>query len=279
MIYIENEKFRLGAIKTGAELRSFTDKRISYEHMWQGGPIWNGCSPLLFPIVGKLKNDTYTLNGAPYTMAKHGFARKMDFELESQTQESVTFLLTDNDVTKESYPFSFELRVTFALTENGFTMTHLVKNKGSDTMYFSIGAHPGFRCELGDRILMDLPETASAYRLNESFLRGAETEPIFANSHELLITKDIFNNDALIFDDLKSGSCTLERSDGHHVHVDFGGAPCLGIWARPGAPYVCIEPWFGIDDAWNAGGEIAEKHRICSLDAGQEFAFTVTVTV
>lgn len=280
MLYIENENFRLGAIPTGAELRSFVDKRgEAYEYLWQGGSVWNGCSPLLFPVVGKLKNDAYTLNGREYTLEKHGFARKMDFDVEAHTADSITFLLTDSSATREGYPFAFELRVCFSLLPNGFVMTHTVKNTGDDTMYFSLGAHPGFQCAMGDRIVTDETETAAAYKLDENFLRGAVQQPVFDESRELVITPELFEKDALIFDGLRSAGGSLVRANGRNVHVDFGGAPCLGIWAKPAAPYVCIEPWYGIDDAWDAGGDIAKKHRIQSLAAGGEFAFAVTVTV
>ncbi len=280
MYFIENERFRLGAVSTGAELRSFVDKRGGeYEYLWQGGPVWSGCSPLLFPVVGKLKDDSYTLNGKPYTLEKHGFARKMDFSVERAEAESITFLLKDSAATRESYPFPFELRVTFALTENGFAMTHRVTNTGGDTMYFSLGAHPGFQCSMGDRLVMDEPETASAYKLDETFLRGKVMQPVFDASRELVITPELFAGDALIFDGLRSGGTTLVRACGRNVHVDFGGAPCLGVWATPAAPYVCIEPWYGIDDAWDAGGELSAKHRIQGLPAGEEFVFTVTVGV
>lgn len=280
MLYIENERFRLGAVSTGAELRSFVDKTGGdYEYLWQGGEIWNGCSPLLFPVVGKLKDDSYTLNGTPWKLEKHGFARKTDFAVEEHTAESITFIMTDSEATRRSYPFAFALRVTFALTETGFAMTHRVKNTGGETMHFSLGAHPGFQCDMGDVLVMDEPETAAAYKLDENFLRGAVQQPVFDASRELVITPELFEKDALIFDGLRSRGCTLRRAAGRNVHVDFGGAPCLGVWAKPAAPYVCIEPWYGIDDAWNAGGELAQKYRIQSLAAGEEFVFTVTVDV
>ena len=280
MFFIENERFRLGAVQTGAELRSFVDKRGGgHEYLWQGGPIWNGCSPLLFPVVGKLKDDTYTFNGKAYKMEKHGFARKMTFSVEEQTSDRITFLLTDTAATRICYPFSFALRVSYSFTENGFVITHQVNNTGADTLYFSLGAHPGFQCEMGDRIILDEPETAAAFKLDDMQLRGTIMQSIFENSCELVITPELFAEDALIFDGLRSGGCTLTRPNGRNVHIEFGGAPCLGIWAKPAAPYVCIEPWYGIDDAWDSSGDLADKYRICCLNAQDEFVFSVTITV
>ena len=109
-------------------------------------------------------------------------------------------------------------------------------------------------------------------------LRAAQQTPVFNDSREVVVTPDVFVADALIFDGLKSAGCTLERANGRRIHVDFGGAPCLGLWAKPGAPYVCIEPWYGIDDMYNAGHDFTKKERILALEAGREFVFPVTVT-
>lgn len=275
--FIQNERFRVGAKNVGAELASFADNGA--ELLWQGdAAIWSGQSPLLFPVVGRLREDTYCLDDRVYNIPKHGFARKAEFRLESASKEEMTFLLTESPETMACFPFPFELRVKYSFTEGGFVMEHRVKNTGGDTMYFSIGAHPGFQCQMGDRVVMDEAETAAAFRLDANGLRAAQQTPVFDHSREVVITPDVFAADALIFDGLKSAGCTLERANGRRIHVDFGGAPCLGLWAKPGAPYVCIEPWYGIDDMYNAGHDFARKERILSLEAGKEFVFPVTIT-
>ncbi len=283
MIYtIENERFRVSARTTGAELCTFceTTEAGEYEHLWQGDPaIWSGQSPLLFPIVGKLRDDTYVLDDKPYHMPKHGFAKKAEFALESAKDGEMTFLLTDSPETHGGFPYQFALRVVYRLTDNGFVMTYRVTNPGDKTMYFSIGAHPAFRIALGDKVVMDREETLGAYKLGADFLRAKTLQPVFDHSRELVITEELFKEDALIFDGMVSRGATVMRADGHHVHVDFGGAPTLGIWAKPGAPYVCIEPWYGIDDSCDAGRDIKKKYRILALGAGETFVFPVTVTV
>ena len=275
--YIENDRFRVAAKNVGAELTSFVDNGT--ELLWQPCEIWDGQSPLLFPVVGRLREDTYCLGDKSYTIPKHGFARKAPFELESSSKEEMTFLMTDTPETLACFPFPFELRVKYYFTEGGFVMEHRVKNPGSETMYFSIGAHPAFQCAMGDRVVMDEVETAAAFRLDENALRAEKQTPVFDNSREVVVTPDVFAADALIFDGLKSKGCTLEKADGCKIHVDFGGAPCLGLWAKPGAPYVCIEPWYGVDDRWNSGHDFTKKERILSLEPGQEFVFPVTITV
>lgn len=281
MIYsIENACYRLSARDVGAELANFTDisGNTEYEYIWQRCNIWDGQSPLLFPVVGQLKDNKYELDGRTYSLEKHGFARKLKFALESKTDDSLTFYLRDDAETMAKYPFAFELRVIYRLMKNGFVMEYRVKNTNEGEMYFSLGAHPAFQCKMGDKVVMDDNETAGAYRLDENYLRAEKQLPVFNDSKELVITPALFENDALIFDGLKSKGCTVQKANGRSVHVDFGGAPCLGIWAKPAAEYVCIEPWYGIDDSWNAGGDIAKKYRIVSLDAGQEFIFPVTIT-
>ena len=277
---IRSESFRLRARSLGAELTSFCDLRGGeYEYIWQRSPVWNGQSPLLFPVVGRLKGGCYRLNGREYHLSKHGFARRSEFALESQSGTEITFLLTDSAQTLEVYPFPFELRAHYALTASGFVMELRVRNTGVETMRFSLGAHPGFQCEMGDRIVMDAEETAGAFLLGESGLRGSEQIPVFDHSRQIVLAPDTFARDALIFDGLKSRGATLVRRNGRNVHVDFGGAPCLGLWAKPGAEYVCIEPWYGVDDRWDADGDFTRKERIQSLEPGAEFAFPVAVTV
>ena len=229
--------------------------------------------------MGRLKGGCYRLNGREYHLSKHGFARRSEFALESQSGTEMTFLLTDSAQTLEVYPFPFELRAHYALTASGFVMELRVRNTGVETMRFSLGAHPGFQCEMGDRIVMDAEETAGAFLLGESGLRGSEQIPVFDHSRQIVLAPDTFARDALIFDGLKSRGATLVRRNGRNVHVDFGGAPCLGLWAKPGAEYVCIEPWYGVDDRWDADGDFEHKERIQSLEPGAEFAFPVAVTV
>lgn len=223
MTYIENERFRVGAVETGAELSSFIDR--GEELLWQGGEIWNGRSPLLFPVVGRLREDTYCLGEKTYVIPKHGFSRKAQFALESSSKDEMTFLLTDSAETRGCFPFPFELRVHYFFAEGGFVMEHRVKNTGDETMYFSIGAHPGFQCAMGDKVVMDEMETAAAFRLDENGLRAEKQTPVFDASREVVVTPDVFADDALIFDGLKSRGCALERADGRRIHVDFGGAP------------------------------------------------------
>lgn len=265
----------LKADTQGAELVSCTVG--GYEYIRQKNEVWGGQSPLLFPVVGKLKDDQLKVGGKTYTMPKHGFAKKSEFAPESRGETQMTFLLTDSEATRAVYPFTFELRVTYALTEKGFTMGYSVKNTGKDTMYFSIGAHPGFFADMGDRLVFDESETAPAWLFGVSKLIAKKRENVFENGNTITLAPHLFDGDALIFEGLKSAGVTLVRQNDRNVRVEFGSAPVLGIWAKPASDYVCIEPWYGADDREDADYCFENKPYVQSLGAGKVFDFTVKI--
>ena len=276
---LQNNEFRLSALTCGAELTGFQCVKDGYEYIWQKCEIWQGQAPLLFPIVGKLKDDALILDGKTYHMPKHGFARKAEFALESISAEDMTFVLTESERTLANYPFPFTLKVRYELMKNGFVMEHRVINTGKTPMYFSLGAHPAFKIALGDKVVMDANETVKAWRLGPEMVIVPEQTDVFRGGRELTVNRDTFADDALIFEKPASRGCTVTKADGRNVHVDFGGAPCVGMWAKPGADYVCIEPWYGLDDKWNAAGGFEQKPHVQRLEAGKEFLFRVKITV
>lgn len=274
MIYtIENEEIRVRVKEFGAELTSFFDKKTQTEYLWSGDArIWGGQSPVLFPIIGRLKNDTYRLNGRSYTMPKHGLARKMPFTVVREEENAVTFLLTEDEQTLQAYPFRFRLLLTFSLEGRRLTVRHTVENVNEERMYFSLGAHPAFVCQIGDCLTFEQKETQDTALLDLSeSLRTGETRPVLRDENTIRITEHIFDEDALIFRELRSSLVTLEAFGGtRNVKFRFH-SPYLGIWAKPGAPYVCLEPWYGVNDSYTSTGNIEEKEGIIALDAGESF--------
>ena len=279
--YLENEFLKIGVREHGGELCSLYSKSADYEYLWQGDKaIWSGQSPILFPIVGRLMDDKYIFEGEEYSLKKHGFARVSDWAFD-ESENGFSFVLNDTSETLKSYPFPFTLRVTYSLCGKTLSVSHDVINTGDNTMYFSIGAHPGFNCEIGDTLEFECEETAKTEKIDlETALRLPEKTPVLENEKEITITKDIFNEDALILNGLKSSFLTL-KSQNHprEVKVTFGGAPYLGIWAKPGAPYVCIEPWFGVNDSTVKADSFKNKDEILTLPAGETFNFIWTATV
>ena len=210
-------------------------------------------------------------------MPKHGFVRTSRFALLESGSDYARYQLCSSDVTRKSYPFDFELSVRYGLCASALTVSFQVSNRSGRAMPFSLGAHPGFSCALGDRLIFEQTETAPAWRMNEQgYLTG--TVPFFQGEKEVRITKDLFAADALMFEGLKSTSVTLECQT-HGVRVEFGDCPYLGLWAKPGAPYVCIEPWFGINDSVEEHTDFYHKKGIVCLEPEGDFEYSYQVTV
>ncbi len=275
--YIENEFLKVGVKEFGCELTSVYSKQADFEYLWQGNAeYWSGQSPILFPIVGRLIDDSYCLDKESYTMPKHGFARKLPFALLSKEKEEMSFILTENEETLPLYPYAFELIVTFTVEGKSLRVSHKINNKNDRVMYFSLGAHPAFNCEIGDKLIFDKKETLDTVKIDlVNSLRLPDTVPVLCDENEIIITNDIFNEDALIFSGVKS-ECISLTSDNHNRKIRFnlGGAPYLGIWAKPGAPYVCIEPWCGVNDSTEKKDDFSLKDGINALEAKESYTYT-----
>lgn len=275
--YIENDFLKIGVKEFGCELTSVYGKKEQKEYLWQGNPdIWAGQSPILFPIVGRLIDDKYYLDGKEYTMPKHGFARKMKWELLSSDEKSMTFILSETPETLSIFPYSFDVKVTFSLNENKLSVSHDVVNKNDKVMYFSLGAHPAFNSEIGDILTFEKNETLSTEKIDlVNSLRLPETCPVLNNERDIVITGDIFNEDALILHGIESDTITLHGAEKTgKIVFSLGKAPYLGIWAKPGAPYVCIEPWCGVNDSTEKKADFSQKDAINALKANSTFNYT-----
>ncbi len=274
--YAENGFLTIAVREYGCELASVKSKKDGYEFLWQGNKeIWHGQSPILFPTVGRLIDDRYTLNGTEYEMPKHGFARKAEWTLLEEDGDSLTFILSDSPETLVNYPYKFDLTVTFTLDANKLRVNHAVVNKNEEIMYFSLGAHPAFNCSIGDTLRFSEKETLATEKIDlERSLRLPEAFPVLKNATDITLTEHIFDEDALIFKGIKSRYISLiKQNDRHTVKFDTGNAPYLGIWAKPGAPYVCIEPWFGVNDSFEKKNDFSEKEGINALAPDDVFTF------
>jgi len=272
LYHIENEALFCAVDDLGAQLHSVKDREARVEYLWQADPaVWDGQAPVLFPIVGRLKDDRYRWQGAEYTLPKHGFARKSRFRLVECEGARASFVLESNDETRACYPFDFALTLDYRLEGRSLIAEAIVENRGAGDMYFSLGAHPGFQCAMGDLLRFDGPETlASRWIDGEAMLAGG-SYPVLENATDITLHEHLFDNDALILSGMSSKHVTLMRRGEASVKFDIGGAPVLGIWAKPGAPYVCIEPWFGLNDANVFTPDLSEKPLIQKLEAGGRF--------
>ncbi|MBR1669589.1 MAG: aldose 1-epimerase family protein [Butyrivibrio sp.] len=278
MEYIENDRLKIAVSSHGAELSSIYDKTNDREMLWQADPnYWDRHAPVLFPFVGNCNRGVYRYKGKEYSMTPHGFARDKEFELLEKTKTSVSFVLRDDDDTKKIYPFDFELVITHVLTDNKISVIWDIKNPSrSEDLYYSIGGHPAFSCPLGDN------ESRNDYKVKfekndlEYVLILQETREVdYQNPNKLSltdgylqITDDLFQKDALIFDNSQVKEISLCTPDGkEYVTMHCEGFPSFGLWSKPSkdARYVCLEPWIGRCDNKGFEGELPEKYCVQHL--------------
>lgn len=279
MIYtITNNNYAAQISEIGAELKSLKND-AGFEYIWEGDSnIWGGTAPVLFPIVGKLKNDRYTYKGKSYSMNQHGFVRKLKFEVLNHEESTISFKVSSNAETKLIYPFDFELIIEFEISEELLTISYFVQNLGKEHMYFTIGSHPAFalqtnNCELSDYYIeFEKKEMLDCYVITNGLLDN-RTIPLYMNNENVIkLNNDIFNNDALVFKNIMSKYISIKNDiTGYNLKVNTGGAPHLGIWAKPAAPYVCIEPWYGFADSVDSKGELTKKQGIIKLNTEESF--------
>lgn len=267
----------------GAELSSL--KFRGQEYLWQGDErYWSGRAPILFPIVGALKSGRMSYDGNQYAMPRHGLARHSDFELLSRSEDTLTLVLRADTSSLQVYPWNFELQVTFTLNDNGLDIQYDVQNNDSDNMLFTIGSHPAFALhidapsDLEDyTVHIDQKEPLKRYKLDEDGLLEKEHQIFVAENNIIQLNQTVFNEDALVFRDVNANTIRLQHHGQTVLTVDTGKAPHLGIWSKPGAAFVCIEPWLGTSDFEDSNGCFENKEDLQSLSAGQTFSHKIAV--
>jgi galactose mutarotase-like enzyme len=274
MQQLSNDILSIQIAPLGAELKRVYHKQYQLDYIWSGDPAyWGKTSPVLFPIVGGLKNNQYRHKGKNYSLGRHGFAREKVFSIEQATQESITYLLTSSAETEAVYPFSFAFRITYTLQHDELTIGYIISNTGDAPMHFSVGAHPAFAVPITDDtdytdyfLAFNREENAGKWPLSAEGLIEKESIPFFDATEELPLEKSLFSKDALVFTDLKSDRIALRnRKNTHGLEVYFPGFPFMGIWSTKNADFVCIEPWCGLADSTDATGELKDKKGIHDL--------------
>lgn len=271
----------------GAELWSLTD-RHGREYMTDADPaFWTGHAPLLFPIVGALRDGEYRLGETAHALPRHGFARARRFDCVDQSGGEVRFRLTDHEETRASYPFAFGLDMAFRLDGSTLRMTATVSNPGDQPLPFSFGYHPAFAWPLpggaakeAHRITFAEPEPQPIRRLDGATgLVLPDSQPTPVAGRELVPSPALFEADALIWDRLHSRSLTYGAPGGASLKIAFPDTPMLGIWTKPGAAYVCVEPWHGIADPEGFTGDFRNKPGVFDVPAGGEKRIAMQVTL
>ncbi|MBE6653859.1 MAG: aldose 1-epimerase family protein [Ruminococcaceae bacterium] len=280
MIKINNGTISLSVEERGAQMRSLCDISANREYLWQADPeVWSRSAPVLFPAVGKMHTDGYIYKNERYPMPKHGFARDVLFEVEEKSESTLTLAYTPDENVKAMYPFDLVFRARFALKGRTLSFSYEVENKGEETMYFSLGAHPGFFCEFGDKIVFEKEENVTALFFNEADRPNENAAPVTLNGKsELTLTREFFESGSLCFPAVASEGVRLERDGKAYMKMHFGKVPHLWLWAKPHANFVCIEPWHGADECVPVE-TLKDKKGIISLEAGKTFVFPITVEI
>ena len=278
--------------RLGGELLSYKLDGVEKIHQGQecidayGKVYWKRHFPVLFPIVGKLKQNRTIINGRTYEMSQHGFARDMEFEPITKLDNFHSYVLRSNPSTLAKYPFEFSLYITYRTDENKLTTIYKVVNDGDNNMPFGIGGHPAFKIDMEDLLNeeyyleFEQDEDKIHFLYLVDGLVGTEyAKNIMMDKRRIKITKDTFNNDAVIMKGITSNKISLKRRRGNKtlLTMDFEGFPYLGVWSKPKAPFLCIEPWYSTADAVKSTGVFAQKSDILVLAPKKEFECKYTV--
>lgn len=288
MAVLENEFLKVEISTIGAQLTSVYSKATQIEHLWQADPqIWGYHAPNLFPVVGGLINDELLVDGNTYPMGRHGFARESEFILLENDEVHAVYSLPNCEKTLKIYPYKFDFQILYTLIENALRVTYKLISHDKKPIYFSVGGHPAFNVPFnaGEAyedyyIEFEIEEKLETHLLSpEGFFTG-ETQPVATPKNKLHLTKDLFDHDALVFKDMKSREISI-KSEKHDqsISVEYPHFNYLGIWAKGGGNFVCIEPWLGCADTVNKHVDISQKEDIQKLDPGHVFeaAFFISV--
>lgn len=271
----------------GAELWSLTDAD-GREHMTVADPaFWTGHAPLLFPIVGALNSGRFRIGERDYAMAKHGFARTSQFDVVESGADRALFRLTGSVRTRAAYPFAFALDLEFRIADATLAITATVTNPGDAALPFSFGFHPAFAWPLpggapkdAHRVVFEQVEPAPIRRIDQAsglLLAEPQASPVIDDT--LAPTPGLFEPDALIWDRLASRALTFGAPGGVWIDLSFPDTPMLGIWQKPGANYLCLEPWQGIADPVGYTGDFRDKPGVVELPPGESRRFRLAITV
>lgn len=290
---IENELLVAQVETKGAELQSVRSKMTGTEFIWQADPkIWGRHAPILFPVIGRLKGQKYTLGTKEYSISQHGFGRDLEFDCISHGINALSFLLRPSDFTHDMYPFEFALTVRYTLSGNQLKKEHIVTNRDSETMFFELGGHDGYRLALAEGETMgdyaiDFGDAKALHPIlwedvDGTLLMSDKRGEIPLTDGKLPISMDLFDPDAIVLDDIQPRRVEVRSTkSGYGFAVEYEDFPYLGIWTKPidhDTNYICIEPWSTMPDAVYQGQELELKEDICILEPDEQQVLTYTTT-
>ncbi len=266
---LKNDGVEIKVHSKGAELKSLKNPVTGTEYLWQGDPaFWNRSSPILFPFVGKTDRNEFRTKGKTYSMTQHGFARDMEFELLSRTEDEIWFVLKDSEETRQKYPYGFTLKLGYRLFDNGVEVCWQVENEEEEELPFSIGGHPAFYCPIEEGtaqtdylLRFDCKDRVVCTRISDEGLALNEEDVYPLRDGFLPITEHLFDHDALVIENRQAKEVAFCRKDGTAYLTVKMEAPLFGVWSPPtkNAPFICIEPWYGRCDRAGYEGDLKDR--------------------
>jgi len=288
MISLENDFLKVTINLKGAELSSLFNKSNGLEHIWQADPsVWGFHAPNLFPIVGSCIDNQIMVDGEKYSLKRHGFARHSEFIVLESTKTKAKFILNYSESTLAIFPYKFRFEITYELFDSELSVQYQVINLDDHTMYFSVGAHPAFNIPFYEHedytdyyLEFSDNEVLEKHLLNREGYFTGKTEKLHSNLNKINLQPDLFKSDALVFKNLSSREVLIKNhKTPNFISVSFPDFTSLGIWAPPGAPFVCIEPWLGYADNEGPIKEFSQKEGVLSLEISSSFNAEFTIGV
>ena len=285
-ISIKNEHLCLTFSAKGAELQSVKGIDSDTAYLWSGDPThWGKFSPVLFPIIGALKNNKYIYDGKSYELPRHGFARDMEFEYEQISSNELIFTLNATSETLKNYPFNFTLSLKYQLIKADIFCTYTITNSGENDMFFSIGGHPAFAVPLNNEgaytvyyLAFNNDEELTYHHIVDNLVSD-QTSTIKLDEGKLFLKHELFYDDALVFKNLKSDRISLMNTKNYNgLDFHFKDFPYFGIWAAKDADFVCLEPWCGVADGLNHNQQLEDKEGMIKLATNEDWERTWSVT-
>jgi galactose mutarotase-like enzyme len=279
MISLENEYIRVSFAAKGAELTGITSKTTGLDYLWKGDPAyWGKHSPVLFPVIGALKDETYLVDGKAYHLSRHGFARDLDFQVQQVNDAELLFSLSSTPDTMKIYPFQFQLGLRYIISGSSVSCTYEVYNPAEKNLLFSVGGHPAFAAPLtNDAVYEDcylefaVDESLTYFKIKDNLISD-QTDTLHLDKGKLFLRHALFYDDALVFKHMDSRAITLRNTKNEFgLHFRFNDFPFFGIWAAKDADFICLEPWCGIADSIGHNQQLSDKEGIVCLAPGEDW--------
>lgn len=286
---IKNSHLKVSISTKGAQMKSIQNK-AGKEFLWQGSKdTWEESAPNLFPFVGRLTKETYTLHGKEYHMGIHGFAMLKEFRVLEQMEDCITFILEDDKETIKQYPFSFQFWVAYKLEENEIIITFQVHNKGNETMYFGLGGHPGFNLPLNEKLtfedyVIEFENQVEPIQIGMSedcFVTDDNRKLTLAEGKYLHLKHNLFDHDAIILQDMGNKVILKSKKSKEEIIVNYPNMDYLGIWHWPKTEvdYICIEPWTSLPAGKDVIEELSIKKDLIKLKPNEEYVNPFSIRI